>query len=347
MRNIVASVIVPCRNAADTVERALAGPLASPLRELEVIAVDDGSTDGTLAVLNRIAETDERVRILASGGRGVSAARNMGLDAAQGEFVFFADADDVVEPDMYPKVVEAMRRDDADYCRVAHDEVFPLTGRKYDFPLKGDYRFSCSDEIVKNLIPCFFGYSFAQVRRMYGGTPLFADREMGSVWSGGFRLELIRGCDVRFDETTEIYEDAMFLSEYLLFCQRTTVVDESLYHYRVSSQGSMNSKMNGPQFFGNKLRLLAKREEIDVKSGGRLTSMYAASCVFSLLEILRAAFRIKGCLFLGLSTFRRYGSDPVVKAALRNFPLSWRKPVLAGAVCMCRLMSPILFRAKI
>ena len=347
MKKVVASVIVPCRNAADTVERALAGPLASPLRELEVIAVDDGSTDGTLAVLNRIAAADERVRILASGGRGVSAARNMGLDAAQGEFVFFVDADDAVEPDMYPKVVEAMRRDDADYCRIAHDEVFPLTGKKYDFPLKGNYRFSSNEDIVYKFIPCYFGYSFVQVREWYSGTPLFARREMGTVWSGAFRLDVIRNNGIRFDEMIEINEDAMFLCEYLLRSSRTTVVEDVLYHYMLSPSSSLNIKMSGREFFGNKLRLLAKREEIDVKSGGRLTSMYAASCVFSLLEILRAAFRIKGCLFLGLSTFRCYGSDPVVKAALRNFPLSWRKPILAGAVCMCRLMSPILFRAKI
>ena len=346
MSGIVASVIVPCRNAADTVEKAIAGPLASPLRELEVIAVDDGSADGTAAVLERIAASDPRVRVLASGGRGVSAARNAGLDAARGEFVFFLDADDTVEPEMYPKVVDAMRRDGADYCRVAHDEVFPLTGKRYGFPLKGDYRYSGAGEIAENLIPCFFGYSFAQVRRYYGGTPLFADREMGSVWSGGFRLGLVRERNLRFDESIEIYEDAMFLSEFLLECRCTTVVDEPLYHYTVSASGSMFSKMNGPQFFGNKLRLLAKREEIDIKSGGRLTSMYAASCVFSLLEILRASFRVKGCLFRGLSTFCRYGSDPVVKVALANFPLSWRKPVLACAVWMCRLASPLLFRVK-
>ena len=344
MNGIVASVIVPCRNAAKTVEKALAGPLASSLRELEVIAVDDGSSDATLEVLERIAADDARVRVLHSGGRGVSAARNAGIDAARGEFVFFLDADDVVEPGMYPKVVDAMRRDNADYCRVAHDEVFPLADRKYDFPLKGDYRYSCNDDVVRNLIPCFFGYSFAQVRSLYRGIPLFANREMGAVWSGGFRAELIRKCNLRFDESIEIYEDAMFLCEYLLFCGRTSVVDEILYHYRISPEGSMHSKMNGRQFFGNKLRLLAKREEIDVKSGGRLTSMYAASCVFSLLEILRATFKIKGCLLLGFSTFLRYGSDPVVKAALRNFPLSWRKPVLAGSVLACRLISPVLFR---
>ena len=347
MYDVTASVIVPCRNVADTVEKAIAGPLASPLRDLEVIVVDDGSTDDTAEVLERVAASDPRVRVLHSGGRGVSAARNMGLDAARGEFVFFLDADDVVESELYSKVVDALRRDDADYCMVSHDEVFSLTGKKYDFPMKGDYRFFCNDEILNRFIPRFFGYSFAQVMRFYEGVPLFSDREMGAVWSGGFRLGRIRECNVRFDKSIEIYEDAMFLSEFLMECRRTTIVDEVLYHYMISASGSMHSKSRGPQFFGNKLRLLAKREELDVKSGGRLTSIYAASCVFSLLEILRAAFKIRGCFLLGLSTFCRYGSDPVVKAALKNFPLSWRKPILACAVWMCRFVSPILFRCKI
>ena len=114
----------------------------------------------------------------------------------------------------------------------------------------------------------------------------------------------------------------------------------------LSASGSMLSKSRGPQFFGNKLRLLAKREELDVKSGGRLTSLYQASCVFSLLEILRATFKVKGCFLMGLSTFCRYGSDPVVKVALKNFPLSWRKPAIACGVWMCRLVAPVLFRCK-
>ena len=118
----VASVIVPCRNVATTVEAAIAGVLASPLRELEVIAVDDGSSDGTLETLRALAVRDPRVTVLSSvdcgghagrvtlPGRGVSAARNKGLAAARGEFIFFLDADDTVEPDFYPKAVAAMRR---------------------------------------------------------------------------------------------------------------------------------------------------------------------------------------------------------------------------------------------
>jgi hypothetical protein len=239
-----------------------------------------------------------------------------------------------------------MRKDNADYCRVAHDEVFSLTGKKYDFLLKGNYRFSSNGEIVSKYIPCFFGYSFSNVKEWYAGTPLFARREMATVWSGAFRLDIIRKYAVRFDENIEINEDAMFLCEYLLRSNNTTVVDEVLYHYLLHSTGSLNVKKSKPQFFANKLRLLEKRQELDVKSGGRLTSMYTASCVFSLLEILRASFKIKGCFFRGLSMFCRYGSDPVVKVALRHFPLSLRKPVLAVAVLFCRSISPVFFRIK-
>lgn len=333
----VASIIVPCRNVAETVEAAIAGALASPLGELEVVAVDDSSSDATWSVLEGIAARDARVRPLRSPGRGVSAARNAGLDAARGEFIFFIDADDTVEPVFFPKAVATMRNENADYCRIAHDETIPLTGQCFDFPIKMDCRLDNAADIREKLISRFFGYSFGQVREWYRGEPLWAKREMAGVWAGCYRAETIRRNVVRFDETIEIFEDAMFLCEYLLACRRTTMIDESLYHYRRSASGSMITKLAGPEFFENKLRLLAKREELDVKSGGRLTSLYSASCVFSLLEILRAAFCVKGSLFKGLSVFRRYGRDPVVKAALRHFPLSWRKPALAAAVLVCRL----------
>lgn len=338
MSNPVASVIVPCRNAAGTVEAALAGALGSALREIEVIAVDDGSTDGTGETLARLAARDPRIKVLASGGRGVSAARNAALDAAGGEFVFFLDADDEVEPDFYPLAVEAMRRDGADYCRVAHDETFLQTGRRRELPLKGDYRFTSQDEIRERYLPCFFGYSFEQVRAWYRGESLASRREKGVVWAGCFRLSVIRDNRIRFDETIEIFEDAMFLSEYLLACRRTTSIDRVLYHYRLSESGSLLTKLPGPGFFGNKLRLLAKRRELDAMSGGRLTPQYAASCVFSLLEILKAAFTVKGGFMLGVRTFLRYGGDPAVRSALHGFPLSWRKPVLAAAVAICGII---------
>jgi glycosyltransferase EpsJ len=340
MTKPIASIVVPCRNAAKTVDAAIASVLASSLRDVEILAVDDGSTDGTADVLARWAARDERVTVLHTGGRGVSAARNAALAAARGEFVFFVDADDTVEPEFFPRAIDAMRRDGADYCRVAYDEISATTGERRVFPLKRDYRFASNAEIVERFVPCFYGYSFANVRDWYRGTPLFSNREMGTVWSGAFRLDLIRANGIRFDETIEINEDAIFLCAYLLVCRRTTAVNEVLYHYTSAPTGSLRTKSASPRFFANKERMLVARRRLDSASGGRLAAHYQASCVFSLLEILAGAFRFNGCLGCGLAAFRRYGRDPAVRAALRKFPLSGRKPVLAVAVLFCRLFFP-------
>lgn len=342
MNGIVASVIVPCRDAESTVAEAVASALASELREIEILAVDDGSADGTAGILAEIAQKDSRVRVLCSGGRGVSAARNAGLDEARGEYVFFLDADDTVEPDMYSRAVNAMQRERADFCRIAHEETCVETGNGICVGAGARFRCDCAEEVRRNLIPCFFGYSFGQVRDWYRGKPLNSLRALGAVWSGCFRADLIRRNGIRFDETVELYEDAMFLCEYLLVCSRTTAIDDCLYHYRLSLHGSMLSKSSSVVFFTNKLRLLARRKAIDAKCGGALTGQYSASCVFSLLEMLAASFRIRHGFRIGMASFFRYGKDPVVRAALRGFPLSWRKPAFALAVPLCRAFFRLL-----
>lgn len=93
------SVIIPCRNAAPWVEEAVSSVLAQTYLCLEVIAVDDGSSDDSLAILQRLAAADSRLRVISQPNRGPSAARNAGLRAARGAFICFLDADDALLPD--------------------------------------------------------------------------------------------------------------------------------------------------------------------------------------------------------------------------------------------------------
>ena len=95
------SVIIPTRNRAELLRRTLGTVLSQRLRELEVIVVDDASTDGTPAVLDAVA--DERVRTIRHPERrGVAAARNIGVDAAVGRWVAFLDDDDLWAPTSSP-----------------------------------------------------------------------------------------------------------------------------------------------------------------------------------------------------------------------------------------------------
>lgn len=119
MSDTCVSVIVPAYNATATLERAVGSVSGCPLGgELEVIVVDDGSTDGTVDVARRLAAADERVRVLQHAGsanRGTSASRNLALRAARGQLVAFLDADDWYLPNRFARCIETLRtRPDVD-----------------------------------------------------------------------------------------------------------------------------------------------------------------------------------------------------------------------------------------
>src|SRR5690606_21044207 len=101
------SVVVPAKDVADYIKYLLDNLKAQTFSDFEVLVVDDGSTDGTRAVIDAVAESDRRFRVLSSGGTGISAARNLGIDHATGEFLSFADADDQISPDFLRLLVES------------------------------------------------------------------------------------------------------------------------------------------------------------------------------------------------------------------------------------------------
>lgn len=98
---IKVSVIVPVYNVKDYLERAVDSLLNQTLSEIEIILIDDGSTDGSGDICDKYAEKDKRVIVLHQKNSGVSAARNNGLKLAKGEYIGFVDSDDYAEPDMY------------------------------------------------------------------------------------------------------------------------------------------------------------------------------------------------------------------------------------------------------
>ena len=333
---MTATLIVPCWNCAATLGRCLACVRAQTHPDFEAIFVDDGSTDATGARLTDAARADARLRVVTQPHRGVSAARNAGLDAARGTYVFFADPDDAFSPDLIAKGVAAMEADRADYCVFPYREKEEGAAAFHIVPLKGPCRHFSNAEIIEAHMSRLFGYSAAHVRAWYAGAPLAAHRLQGGVWRCVYRRALIEARHVRFDERIELYEDALFNCAYMLEAERMTCVAEPLYDYIFSPRGAVARLRGGVRELRNKLELLRARKELDAASGGRLGPMYAGSCVFSLLEMLRIILSGRAPLGEGLRLVEAYGRDPVVRAALRAFPLSARHPALALAVWALR-----------
>ena len=333
-----ASVIIPCWNVEKWVEDAVNSVLRSTFSDFEVIAVDDGSTDSTGTILERLAATDQRVRVVHQSNRGLSGTRNGGLDVARGEYVFFLDGDDTFTPEFLSLGVNEMSATDADLC------IFPMRITEFDSsgsreePLRADYHCDTPADIRARFIPRFIGFSMEHVRRWYGGTPLFDNRELGSVCRCVYRRALIERYHVRFDESIVLYEDALFNCDYLLRAQKTTCRPEPVYNYVLHAGGLIANRNRALRVFKNKLTLLRARQALNEREGGSLGGLYAASCVLALLEIFALLRNLHIGWGEGRRIVREYASDPEVRAALRAFPLSWRKPLLALAVMAVRVL---------
>ena len=332
-----ASVIVPCWNVEKWVEDAVNSVLRGTFQDFEIIAVDDGSTDGTGAVLDRLAASDVRVRVFHQANGGVSSARNCGLDAARGEFLFFLDPDDWLESDFIETGVTELERTDSDYCVFALAERLEGSLENHVVPLNGDYNYADNAAIRAHFLPRVIGYSLDEVRAWYVGRSLAAEREIGSVCRCAFRREAIESIHLRFDETLINWEDAYFTYEFLLSARRMTSVNRPLYIYRIRAGSAVESRTRSPQAFMNKLAFLRRRQKINRMAGGTLGDAYAASCVFSLLEMFAFLRTVPIGWSEGWRIVREYAADSEVRAAVRAFPLSWRKPVLALAVLTLRV----------
>ena len=336
--NPKASVIVPCWNVEKWVEDAVNSVLRSTFPDFEVIAVDDGSTDATGTILERLAAADGRVRVVHQANRGLSGARNGGLDVARGEYVFFLDGDDTYEPEFLSLGVGEMSATGADLC------IFPMRITEFDAmesreePLRADYHCDTPADIRARFIPRYIGYSMEHVRRWYGGKPLFDNRELGSVCRCVYRRALIERYHMRFDENIVLYEDALFNCDYLLRAQKTTCRPEPVYNYVLHTGGLIANRNRALRVFRNKVTLLRARQALNEREGGALGHLYAASCVLALLEMLALLRNLRIGWAEGRRIVREYASDPEVRAALRAFPLSWRHPVLALAVLAVRIL---------
>lgn len=110
------SVIVPAYNVEGYIEDTINSILVQTLSDIEVVVIDDGSTDGTFSILSRIKDRDSRLKILSRSNTGVSGARNDGLDLASGEYVCFVDSDDLIANNMLEVMYTALKQSDAQLC---------------------------------------------------------------------------------------------------------------------------------------------------------------------------------------------------------------------------------------
>ncbi|MBQ6076079.1 MAG: glycosyltransferase family 2 protein [Lachnospiraceae bacterium] len=213
------SVIIPCYNSEKTIVRCLMPLLTGPFRDFEVLIMDDGSSDGTLAVC--AALDDPRVRLFpAEKNEGVSRARNRGLDAARGDHVAFIDADDTVPPDYLEVLSGAALAGDPDWTASAFafvDEQDP-DKEVHTLPPAFPEDITLRMPALKNVLPgrIFFN----------GGCSTLA-----SVCGCLYRRSILEEHRIRFRSGLRYGEDTLFNLQFSAHCNSFSYVSRKLYRY--------------------------------------------------------------------------------------------------------------------
>ena len=235
------SVIVPVYNLESYIERCLDSLLMQDYDDLEIILVNDGSTDKSLEIIEKYAQQSESIIVINQKNSGVSSARNAGIEKATGFFIAFVDGDDYVDSDFISTLVEGFE----------NGAELSMVG----------YRIIKSDGICQETADNTLRKSFSTVDlldRIY-------DKKLylGFSFNKCFLKDIIRTYNIKFDGSVKVLEDLLFCIEYISHIQTGYYHSASKYSYCMRTQSTLNTKKN----LRDKTQIIALQKIIDIAEG--------------------------------------------------------------------------------
>ena len=218
------SVIIPVYNQERYLNQCLDSVLTQSFQELEVLCIDDGSTDRSFEILETYAAKDLRLHILRQQNQGAGAARNYGLRQARGKYLSFLDSDDFFEPDMLLKAYQKAEADQADFVVFDSDQYH--TDQNKFIP--------CPWAIRKGDIPPYNPFTYRQL------TDNIFESFVGWAWDKLYLHSFVQKESLWFQEQ-RTSNDLLFVFSALVAAKRISVVDEVLAHQRRGNQSSLSN----------------------------------------------------------------------------------------------------------
>lgn len=212
------SIIVPVYNASEFLENCLKSILSQTFKDFEVICINDGSTDNSLEILEKYAKKDNRIKIFSQNNLGVSAARNLGIDVAKGEYILFCDADDKYKTNLCSVVSSTIHRDNSDIIAFGHENY--IDGFLDDVDFKYISKIKKKNKLKDWLSLQVF------------------------IWEKAFKREFLLKNNIRFPVGIKNAEDLIFCLLGYFSGGKYSLVEEALYEYQKELKG--NSTFTNP-----------------------------------------------------------------------------------------------------
>lgn len=248
------SVILPSLNAADSIEKCLQSILNQTLKEIEILCVDAGSTDGTCELLEKYAEADPRIRIVHSEQKSYGYQVNLGIELSQGKYIGIVESDDYIEKDMYEIL-----------CRNAHD-----SGADY---VRANCYYTLSFGGEERRIP----HARNRIREGYYGRLIQVEEEPEAmlysdyinIWDGIYSRDFLNRKRIRLHESPGAsYQDAGFAILCAVECEKIMFLEDYFYCYcfdnngsSVKDQAKYKCTLDEFTWIGEQLRQRGKTEE--------------------------------------------------------------------------------------
>ena len=242
------TVVVPVYNGEKYIKNTIDTILNSKYSNLELLLVDDGSTDESGTICQSYRKDDERVCYVKTENLGIVEARNKGLELANGEYICFCDQDDIVEPFMYREILEKMFSESAQMGMCSTGKM--MDGKKsiYEKLENGVYK---EEEVLEYLLfPLLFrgfDYSFVKNNNYLYGT----------IWKCIFNRSFLTEQQIKFRSFVNFEDDWLFVTETLAAANKVITVSNAGYYWRINR----NSKSHKPQFIPDMMQRFEKMDE--------------------------------------------------------------------------------------
>lgn len=236
MENLV-TVIIPVYNSERYLKKCIESVILQKYRALEIIIIDDGSTDGSIDICNEYQKKDSRIVLIHQENKGVSSARNIGIENAAGKYICFIDSDDYVDPEYVLELLKNIEQPDVDLsvCTLL-SEYAPGRWNKKEM----------KDSIIE---------------RDEGLISLFSRQGMfGGPVCKLYKIKILNQYGIRFNENIKMCEDNLFCYEYIRRCKKIVCSSKALYFYCYNTASASTKAYSPTHIADSMLHFKAYRE---------------------------------------------------------------------------------------
>lgn len=256
------SIIVPMYNSQKTIERCVNSLVNQTWKNLDIVLIDDGSYDDTLNIINNIK--DERIRVFSQENKGVSAARNLGLKKAVGEFLIFVDSDDYISLNMIESLMLYAKEDSLVFSNIFINDINQL----YELKI-----FQNSNELISK--------EKAMKEIISGGA--------GLICSKLISRRLVERNEVKFNEEIFLGEDQLFFLEVAALSNNFYHVDMAFYYYDRTNEKSATNKYHDKLIYNfiklqDEIKSIFSRTRLDTKNNIKFINNKFKYCFWDCID---------------------------------------------------------------